>query len=87
MYCILSATKYIKIKVSQNIPIYTYSATLAFNRISILKYLKTTGLECRGSVHEMDGHKGYLSLKRQLHFCLPFCYKIKTFLLRTNLPT
>ena len=42
MYCILSVIEYIIREVSQNIPIYTYSATLAYNGISIKIYLKTT---------------------------------------------
>ena len=46
MYCILSVIEYIIREVSQNIPIYTYSATLAYNRIYILLYLKTPALEC-----------------------------------------
>ena len=46
MYCISSATEYVIMKVSQNIPIYTYSTTLAYNLILILIYLKTPALEC-----------------------------------------
>ena len=37
MYCISSVTEYIIIEVSQNIPIYTYSATFAYNGISFIK--------------------------------------------------
>ena len=46
MYCISSATEYIIMEISQNIPIYTYSATLAYYSISIIIYLKTPALEC-----------------------------------------
>ena len=41
MFWVLSATEYIIMEVSQKIPIYTYSATLAFNGISIIIYLRT----------------------------------------------
>ena len=40
MYCISSVIEYIVIEVSQNIPFYTYSVTLAYNRISIIIYLR-----------------------------------------------
>ena len=46
MYCISSATEYIILEVSQNIPIYKYSVTLAYNGISLIIYLKTPALEC-----------------------------------------
>ena len=41
MYCVSSATEYIIMEVSQNIPNYTYSA---YNGISIIIYLKTPAL-------------------------------------------
>ena len=40
MYCISSATEFIIIEVSQNIPIYTHSVTLAYHGIFIIIYLK-----------------------------------------------
>ena len=46
MYCISSVIEYIIMAVSQNIPIYSYSVTLAYNGISIIIYLKTPALEC-----------------------------------------
>ena len=46
MYCISSVIEYIIMEVSQNIPIYSYSVTLAYNGISIIIYLKTPALEC-----------------------------------------
>ena len=46
MFCISSATEYIIMEVPKNIPIYTYSGTLAYNGISIIIYLKTPALEC-----------------------------------------
>ena len=36
MYCISSVIEYIIMEVSQNIPIFTYSVTLAYNGISII---------------------------------------------------
>ena len=45
MYCIISSVlEYITIDVSESIPILTYSASLSYNEISILIYLKTPGL-------------------------------------------
>ena len=44
MYCILSVIEYIKMEASQNIPLYSYSVTLAYNMISLKIYLKTLGL-------------------------------------------
>ena len=46
MYCISSATDYILLKVSQNILMYKYSETLAYNWIFIIIYLKTPYLYC-----------------------------------------
>ena len=46
MYCILSVIEYIIMEVSQNISIYSYSVTLAYNGITIRIYLKTHTLEC-----------------------------------------
>ena len=46
MYCISSVIEYMIMEVSENIPIHTYSVTLAYNGISILIYLKTSALEC-----------------------------------------
>ena len=46
MYCSSSFIEYIIMEVSQNITIYTYSVTLAYNGISIITYLKTPALEC-----------------------------------------
>ena len=45
MYCIWSVIEYIIMEVSQNISLYTYSVTLAYNMISIMIYLKTPVLQ------------------------------------------
>ena len=44
MYCISSVIEYIIMAVSQNIPIYSYSVTLAYIGIYIIIYLKTPAL-------------------------------------------
>ena len=46
MYCISSATKNAIMEVSPKIPIYTFLATLAYNGISIIAFLKAPALEC-----------------------------------------
>ena len=46
MYFISSVIEYIIMVVSQNMPIYTYSLTLAHNGIFIKLYLKAPALEC-----------------------------------------
>ena len=46
MYCISSVIEYIIMEVSQNVPIFSYSVTLAYNGIYIKIYFKTTALKC-----------------------------------------
>ena len=46
IYCISSFIEYIIKEVSQNIPIYWYSVTLAYNGISNIIYLQIPALEC-----------------------------------------
>ena len=46
MYCISSATKNAIMEVSPKIPIYTFLATLAYNGISIIAFLKAPASEC-----------------------------------------
>ena len=46
MYCISSVTDNIKMEVPHKILIYTFSATLAYNGISITIVFKAPALEC-----------------------------------------
>ena len=46
MYCIPSAEENIIMEMPQKIPIYTFSATLGHNGISILIFFKAPVLEC-----------------------------------------
>ena len=44
--CMSSATENIMMKVPQKIPIYTFSATLAYNGIFIIIFVRAPALEC-----------------------------------------
>ena len=45
MYCISSVIENVIIKMSENIPIYSYYVTIAYNGIFIIMYLKTPALD------------------------------------------